>query len=142
MTYALIIFICNVSLYKQAQNPQKHMFVIIVTKVFLLFLWFSCDKFIWKYNHSIKWNINGIAINLIIIYGELLFHIHHPHSARIRTFGNYTANYISINIIFQDMILLDYSSGSHYFFSQIQKDTLKFPGDLWIFFCNWYFEIY
>jgi hypothetical protein len=126
MTFFLIIFICNVSLYKQTQNPQKHMFVISVTKVFLLFLWFSCDKFIWTNSHSITWTINGIAINLIIVYGELLFHIHHLHSTRIQTVGNNLANHISINIIFQDMILLGYSSGS-VVYSADSKGYAKIP---------------
>jgi len=128
MTYVWITFICKTSLYKQTQNPQKHMFVIIVTKVFLLLLWFSCDKFIWRYNHSITWPINGIAINLIIVYEELLFHIQNLHSTGIRTVRDNLENHISINIIFQGMILLGYSSGSHCFlrgFKRIRENSQK-----------------
>jgi hypothetical protein len=142
MTCVFIIFTCNVSLYKQTQNPQKHMFVIIVIKAFLFFLWFSCDKFIWRNNHCTTWTINGIAINLIVVYGDLLFHMHHLHSNRIRTVGNNLANHILINLILPRYDSIELFQWFPSFSPWIQKDTRKFPEDLWIFFCNWYSEVY
>ena len=121
--------------------PPKHTFVTIVTKVFTLFHWFSCDKFIWRNSHSITWNINGTVINQTIADGALLCHTHHSHSTRIRTAGNNLANHISLNITFQD-ILLGYFSGSQRLLRGSQGIRDKFPEDFWIIFCNRYFESY